>query len=98
MMTLKSVKEDLQARTLHAVSGLLGKFEYFTSLRQDDGSYCHWGLSRVYGEEAALSAVSQRRTKITYPRSCELPCATYSKTHGSPAGRMVWNSSTFCSN
>ena len=59
MMTLKSVKEDLQARTLHAVSGLLGKFEYFTSLRQDDGSYSHWGLSRVHGEEAAQRALAE---------------------------------------
>lgn len=59
MMTLKSVKEDLQARTLHAVSGLLAKFEYFTSLRQDDGSYSHWGLSRVYGEEAAQRALAE---------------------------------------
>jgi hypothetical protein len=59
MMTLKSVKEDLQARTLHAVSGLLGKFEYFTSLRQDDGTYSHWGLSRVYGEEATQRALAE---------------------------------------
>ena len=59
MMTLKSVKEDLQARTLHAVSGLLGKLEYFTSLRLDDGSYSHWGLSRVYGEEAAQRALAE---------------------------------------
>lgn len=59
MMTLKSVKEDLQARTLRAVSGVLGKLEYFTSLRQEDGSYSHWGLSRVYGEEAAQRALAE---------------------------------------
>lgn len=59
MMTLKSVKEDLQARTLRAVSGVLGKLEYFTSLRQEDGSYSHWGLSRVYGEEAAQRALEE---------------------------------------
>jgi hypothetical protein len=59
MMTLKSVKEDLQASTLRAVFGLLGKLEYFTTLRQEDGSYSHWGLSRVYGEEAAQRALAQ---------------------------------------
>jgi hypothetical protein len=59
MMTLKSVKEDLQARTLRAVSGVLGRLEYFTSLRQEDGSYSHWGLSRVYGEEAAQRALAE---------------------------------------
>jgi hypothetical protein len=58
-MTLKSVKEDLQVRTLRAVSGVLGKLEYFTSLRQEDGSYSHWGLSRVYGEEAAQRALAE---------------------------------------
>ena len=58
-MTLKSVKEDLHAKTLHAVSGVLGKLEYFTSLRQEDGSYSHWGLSRVYGEEAAQRALAE---------------------------------------
>jgi hypothetical protein len=59
MMTLKSVKEDLQASTLRAVSGLLGKLEYFTSLRQQDGSYSHWGLSRVHGEEGAQRALAE---------------------------------------
>jgi len=59
MMTLKSVKEDLQASTLRAVSGLLARLEYFTSLREEDGSYSHWGLSRVHGEEAAQRALAQ---------------------------------------
>jgi hypothetical protein len=59
MMTLKSVKEDLQGSTLRAVSGLLGRLEYFTSLRQEDGSYSHWGLSRVHGEEAAQRALAE---------------------------------------
>jgi hypothetical protein len=58
-MTLKSVREDLQTRTLRAVSGLLGKLDYFASLRQDDGSYSHWGLSRVYGESAAQRALAE---------------------------------------
>jgi len=58
-MTLKSVKEDLQGSTLRAVSGLLGRLEYFTSLRQEDGSYSHWGLSRVHGEEAAQRALAE---------------------------------------
>ena len=59
MLTLKSVKEDLQGSTLRAVSGLLGRLEYFTSLRQEDGSYSHWGLSRVHGEEAAQRALAE---------------------------------------
>jgi hypothetical protein len=63
-MTLKSVKEDLQARTLRAVSGLLGKLEYLASLRQEDGSYLHWGLSRIYGEGAAQQALADAHRNL----------------------------------
>jgi hypothetical protein len=58
-MTLKSVKEDLQARTLRAVAGLLGKLEYVVGLRREDGSYSHWGLSRVHGEASAQQALTE---------------------------------------
>ena len=58
-MTLKSVKEDLQASTLRAISGLLAKLGYLGSLRHDDGSYSHWGLSRVHGEPGAQNALAE---------------------------------------
>jgi hypothetical protein len=51
-MTLKSAMQDLQERTLHAVSGLLAQLEYLAGLRSQDGVYSHWGLERVHGEEA----------------------------------------------
>jgi hypothetical protein len=63
-MTLKSVKEDIQARTLRAVSGLLGKLDYLASLRQADGSYSHWGLSRVYGEVPAQRALAEAHRSL----------------------------------
>lgn len=44
---------------MRAVSGLLGKLAYLGSLREADGSYSHWGLTRVYGETAAQQAVSE---------------------------------------
>ncbi|HWX91506.1 MAG TPA: hypothetical protein VNY29_02650 [Terriglobales bacterium] len=58
-MSLKSAAEDLQARTLRAVSGLLGKLEYLVGLRQEDGSYTHWGLSRVHGDDATQRALGE---------------------------------------
>jgi len=58
-MTLKSVAEDLQARTLQAVSGLLGKLGYLAGLRQSDGTYAHWGLTRVHGEAATQRALTE---------------------------------------
>jgi hypothetical protein len=65
-MTLKSAMEDLQTRTLHAVSGLLGKLDYLSSLREPDGSYCHWGMARVHGEPATQRAlVDAHRSLVT---------------------------------
>jgi hypothetical protein len=63
-MTLKSIKEDLQASTLRAVSGLLGKLEYLSGLREEDGSYSHWGLSRVHGEAATQRALSEAHRSV----------------------------------
>jgi hypothetical protein len=63
-MTLKSAKEDFQARTLRAVTGLLGKLEYIASLRQKDGSYMHWGLSRLYGEIPAQRALAEAHRSL----------------------------------
>jgi len=56
-MTLKSAMQDLQDRTLRAVSGLLGKLRYLASLRGPDGSYSHWGLERVHGQSATERAL-----------------------------------------
>jgi len=61
---LRSVKEDLQASTLRAVSGLLGKLRYFATLRQPDGSYQHWGLARVHGEAAAQRALAEAHRSL----------------------------------
>lgn len=63
-MSLKSAAEDLQARTLRAVSGLLGKLIYLAGLRQDDGSYAHWGLSRVHGETASQRALGDAHRNV----------------------------------
>jgi len=63
-MTLKSATEDLQARTLRAVSGLLGKLAYLAGLRQGDGSYSHWGLSRVHGEASTQRALAEAHSGV----------------------------------
>ena len=59
MMTLKSIAEDLQGRTLRAVAGLLGKLRYLAGLREADGAYVHWGLSRVHGDAATQRALGE---------------------------------------
>lgn len=50
-MTLLAIKDDFFARTLALIPGLLGKLGYVAELREE-GRYLHWGLERVYGEEA----------------------------------------------
>src|SRR5713101_7376171 len=59
-MTLKSAFEDLIGTTLAAVSGIIAKLEYVSSLRSFFGSlYSHWGLARVHGEGAAQGALAE---------------------------------------
>lgn len=58
-MSLTSAFEDLLNTTLSACPGLLAKLEYLSGLKQVDGGYGHWGLSRVHGERAAQRALSE---------------------------------------
>ena len=60
-MRLKSALEDFAANTLGAVPGLLGRLSYVGRLHGGKGTgtgrYEHWGLARVYGDDAAQSAI-----------------------------------------
>jgi len=60
-MTLRSAFEDLVGSTLSAISGVLARIEYLSSLRRGDrgAAYQHWGLARVYGEYAAQQALAE---------------------------------------
>lgn len=56
-MRLKSALEDFEANTLGAVPGLLGRLSYVGRLHDGNGTYEHWGLARVYGDDAAKRAI-----------------------------------------
>ena len=56
-MRFRSAKEDLEATTLHALPGQLGRLDYLAGLRQAGGGYEHWGLTQVYGEASAQAAL-----------------------------------------
>ena len=58
-MTLYSALEDLQETTLRAFAGCLNKLEYLAGLRDKEGSYAHWGFTRVYGDLAAKRALAR---------------------------------------
>ena|ERR1022692_1082847 len=56
-MRLKSAVEDFERNTLALVTGLLARFFYVGRLHDGRGSYEHWGLTKVYGVEAAQRAI-----------------------------------------
>jgi hypothetical protein len=56
-MRLKSALEDFETNTLGAVPGLLGRLSYVGRLQDGNGTYDHWGLAKVYGDDAAQSAI-----------------------------------------
>jgi hypothetical protein len=58
-MTLKSAFDDVLEVTLAAITGIVGKLEYLSSLRETQDSYSHWGLTRVYGEGVAQQALAE---------------------------------------
>jgi hypothetical protein len=62
-MTLVSAFEDLMNRTLATIPGMLGRLEYLSSLKLN-GRYGHWGLSRVYGEQAAQRAIADAHKSL----------------------------------
>lgn len=57
-MTLYSPLEDFMQRTVSAVEGMWSKLEYIADLRNEAGSYEHWGMERVFGPEAAAKAIA----------------------------------------
>ena len=62
-MTLLSAYEDFVVRTLASLRGLLAKLVYLGSLRNDAGDYCHWGMSRTFGQSRTSEALAQAHTE-----------------------------------
>lgn len=58
-MRIKSAREDFETNTLGAVPGLLGRLSYVGRLQDDKGKYEHWGLAKVYGDDAAQGAIGE---------------------------------------
>jgi hypothetical protein len=63
-MNLFSAYDDFVNRTLHAVPGWLGKLDYVAGLRQKDGVYLHWGLTRVHGPNVVQQAATQAHQDV----------------------------------
>ena len=64
-MALYSAQEDLRDKSLKSVSGGLNKLQYLADLRDTTGiAYSHWGLSRLYGEQAARKALEEEHRSL----------------------------------
>ncbi len=63
-MRLKSALEDFEKNTLGAVRGVLAKLSYVGRLHDGKGKYEHWGLARVYGEDAAQRALGASHREV----------------------------------
>ena len=58
-MTFLSAYEDFVVRTLASLRGGLARLVYLGSLRNDAGDYCHWGMSRTFGQSRTSEALAQ---------------------------------------
>ena len=57
-VTLLPIRDDFVLRTLASVPGIWGQLHYVAELRVN-GKYGHWGLARIYGEEATQLALRE---------------------------------------
>jgi hypothetical protein len=63
-MPLFGASEDFARRTLSGIPGLLSRLAYITSLRDEKGSYRHWGLARTHGTAAAAEAMCRAHLEV----------------------------------
>lgn len=85
-MALFSALDDLFARTLSGLPGLLAKLDYLSGLRhQETGLYSHWGLARVYGDTAAQQAMAEAHALLV-SRILETPLRKLMEDASSCAG------------
>ena len=59
-----SAFEDIKARTLPRIQGLLAKLLYLAELRDDDGTYQHWGHARIHGETSSQAALARVHAEL----------------------------------
>jgi hypothetical protein len=89
-MTLFSAYEDFVHRTLGSLPGPLARLGYLASLRDDAVDYCHWGMSRTFGQGNASEALAQahREAWLEVLRT-PIP-ALLAETQNSETGSEAW--------
>lgn len=79
---MKTVLERLKANALQRYIGRLAQLRYLADMRESDGRYLHWGLSKVYGDENVSQAASEAHRAVfldllrtPFPKLAEEPVA-----------------------
>lgn len=89
-MTLLSAYEDFVGRTLASLPGVLARLAYLGSLRDDSGAYCHWGMSRTFGQGSASEALAQAHTEAWLEVLRTPIPALFAETQDSEMGSETW--------
>jgi hypothetical protein len=89
-MTLLSAYEDFVGRTLASLPGSLARLVYLGSLRDDAGDYCHWGMSRTFGQGGASEALAQAHTEAWLEVLRTPIPALFAETQDSEMGSETW--------
>ena len=56
--------EDFMLRTMDVLQGVWSKLNYIRELRAPDGSYEHWGLARIHGEETTHAMIADVHSEL----------------------------------
>ena len=89
-MTLLSAYEDFVVRTLASLPGVLGKLVYLGSLRNHAGDYCHWGMSRTFGQSRTAEALAQAHTEAWLEALRTPSPALFAETQDLEMGSETW--------
>jgi hypothetical protein len=63
-MTFLAADEDFKLRTLAELQGPLTRLAYLVQLRDREGRYEHWGMTRAFGEAGAQAAIASSHTEV----------------------------------
>ena len=59
-----SVFQDFMTRTVTLLNGVWSRLNYIRELKKPDGTYEHWGLSKIYGERTANDAIADIHSEL----------------------------------
>jgi hypothetical protein len=63
-MSLLDPTEDFLARSVRKVGGKIARLAFVGRLRHGADDYKHWGMERMFGKDAAQSAIAQVHTTV----------------------------------